>query len=336
MVPVLDKDKKPLMPCSERRAKRLMEKGLAKPYWCKGVFCIILQQEPKSRYLQEIVVGIDPGSKWEGLTVKSEAHTLLNVQTDAKTDVKSKMEERATCRKSRRQRKTRYRKCRSNISRTKGYIPPSTKARWDYKISLINWFRKMYPVTLVAIENIAAKTWKGAKKWNKQFSPIEVGKNYFRDFVRSTLLKLYEFQGYETAEMRKGYGLKKNSKKNKKDFYTHCVDSWCIANEVIGGHKVVDNIKTLFLSPLQRFRRKLHVHVPIKGNIRKHYGSTRSLGLERGTLVNHFKYGLSLVGGNSKGRISLHDLASNKRTTQYAKAEDLKILSHMRWSVSRK
>lgn len=334
MVPVLDKDKKPLMPCSEKRAKKLMERGVAKPYWCKGIFCIILQQEPKSRYLQDIVVGIDPGSKWEGLTVKSEAHTVLNVQTEAKTDVKRKMEERAILRRSRRNRKTRYRKCRINRTRTVGHIPPSTKSRWDYKISLINWFRKMYPVTLIAIENIATKTWKGAKKWNKRFTPLEVGKNYFMDFVRSTLLKLHEFQGYETAEMRKGYGLKKNSKKDKKDFYTHCVDSWCIANEVIGGHSVVDNIKTLFLRPLKRFRRRLHVVNPTKGSIRKSYGSTRSLGLERGSLVKHLKHGLSLLGGNSKSKVSLHHLTDNKRMTQLAKIEDLKILTKFQWNIS--
>jgi hypothetical protein len=332
MVPVLDKDKKPLMPCTERRAKKLMEKGKAKPYWCKGIFCIILQEDPKSRFMQDIVVGIDPGSKWEGLTVKSEAHTLLNIQTEAKVDVKKKMETRAALRRARRQRKTRYRKCRFN--RSIGGIPPSPKARWDYKISLVNWFRKMYPITSLVIEDVAAKTWKGARKWNVNFTPIEVGKNYFRNFVESSNLKLYEFRGYETAEMRKSYSFKKNSKKDRKDFYTHCVDSWCLANEVIGGHTEVDNIKTLFLSPIKRFRRQLHVQNPTKGNVRKNYGSTRSLGIERGTLVKHPKYGLTLVGGSSKGRLSLITLADNKRLCQNAKIEDLKILTNLKWNIA--
>ena len=30
------------MPCSEKRARRLMEKGEAKPYWYQGIFCIII------------------------------------------------------------------------------------------------------------------------------------------------------------------------------------------------------------------------------------------------------------------------------------------------------
>lgn len=322
------------MPCSEKRARQLIEKGEAKPYWCKGIFCIILQRDPKSRYMQDVVVGIDPGSKFEGLTVKSEAHTLLNVQTEAKTDVKKKLENRSSLRRARRQRNTRYRKCRFNRKRTKYWIPPSTNSRWEYKISLVNWFRKMFPITLVAIEDIAAKTWKGAKKWNKNFSPIEVGKNYFRSFVESVKLKLYEFKGYETAEMRKGYGLKKNSKKSKQDFYTHCVDSWCIANEVIGGHTVVDNVRTMFLSPIKRYRRQLHVQNPIKGNIRKNYGGTRSLGIERGTLVKHIKWGLSLVGGTSREMISLNSLSTNKRITQKAKPQDLTILTNLKWNIA--
>lgn len=90
----MDKDKKPLMPCSEKRARKLLEKGEAKPYWSRGVFCIILQKEPSSRIYQDIAIGIDPGSKFEGFSVKSESHTLLNIQTEAKTDVKDKVETR--------------------------------------------------------------------------------------------------------------------------------------------------------------------------------------------------------------------------------------------------
>ena len=334
MVPVLDKDRKPLMPCSEKRARKLMEKSRAKPYWCKGIFCIILQDEPSGREMQDIVVGIDPGSKWEGLTVKSEAHTILNVQTEARTDVKGKVKSRRESRRARRIRNIRYRKCRFNRTRSRGYIAPSTKARWDYKISLINWFRKMFPVTHIVIEDIAAKTWKGAKKWNKNFSPLEVGKSYFKDWATEQRLKFFSFKGYETSELRKEYGLKKNSKKSKQDFFTHCVDAWCLANEVVGGHIKPENVRTLFLKPIKRHRRRLHVQNPKKGGVRKSYGGTRSLGIERGTLVKHVKHGLALIGGTSKGRLSLHDLETNKRLCQNAKLEDLKILTNQKWNIA--
>jgi hypothetical protein len=63
MIPVLDKNKKPLMPCSEKRARILMLHKEAKPYWYKGFFCIILQKEPSSKSYQKICIGVDPGSK---------------------------------------------------------------------------------------------------------------------------------------------------------------------------------------------------------------------------------------------------------------------------------
>src|SRR5690606_7583097 len=333
MVPVLDKDKKPLMPCSEKRARKLLEKGEAKPYWSRGVFCIILQKEPSSRNYQDIAIGIDPGSKFEGFSVKSESHTLLNIQTEAKTDVKDKVETRRNLRRSRRNRKTRYRKCRFNRS-VKNRMPPSIKSRWVYKLSIINWIRKLYNITHVVVEDVKAMTWENAKKWNLNFSPIEVGKNFFREEIKKMNVDYNEFDGFETYEFRNSYGFKKNSEKSKKDFYTHCVDAWVLANKVVGGHTKVDNIRTLFLKPLNIYRRQLHVQNFSKGGLRKKYGSTRSMGLERRTLVKHQKYGLVLVGGASNNRLSLHCLKTNKRLCQNAKPEDLTILTNYKWILT--
>lgn len=333
MVSVLDKDKKPLMPCSEKRARKLLEKGEAKPYWSRGVFCIILQKEPSSRNYQDIAIGIDPGSKFEGFSVKSESHTLLNIQTEAKTDVKDKIKTRRTLRRSRRKRNTRYRPCRFNRS-VGNRIPPSTKSRWVYKLSIINWIRKLYNITHVVVENVKAKAWKNAKKWNMNFSPIEVGKNFFRDEIKKMNVDYNEFDGFETYEFRNSYGFKKNSKKSKKDFYTHCVDAWVLANQIVGGHIEVDNLRTLYLKPLKIFRRQLHVQNFSKGGVRKNYGSTRSMGLERRTLVKHPKYGLTLIGGTLKNRISLNSTSDNKRLCQNAKPEDLTILTNYKWILT--
>lgn len=321
------------MPCSEKRARKLLERNEAKPFWCKGVFCIILQRPPRTRCKQEVAVGIDPGSKFEGLTVKSEAHTLLNIQTEAKTDVKKKVENRSDLRRSRRSRKLRYRQPRFNRTRREDFVAPSTKSRWDYKLFLLKWLRKMYPITHVAVEDISATTLKGKRRWNKSFSPLQVGKNYFRSEVQKLGVEYSEYAGFETYALRNSYGLKKNSNKSKKDFYTHCVDSWVLVNEVVGGHTKVDNERVIFLSPIKRYRRQLHRQNPSKGGVRSLYGSTRSLGLERGTLVKHPKHGLSLVGGASKGRVSLNSFQTNKRLTQLAKIEDLTILTNLKWNI---
>ena len=49
MVPVLDQNNIPLMPCSEKRARLLMERNKAKPCFQKGIFCIKLMVEPSAR-----------------------------------------------------------------------------------------------------------------------------------------------------------------------------------------------------------------------------------------------------------------------------------------------
>jgi hypothetical protein len=127
MVPVLDKNKQPLMPCSEKRARKLMERFHAKPYWKQGIFCIILQREPSCNNKQDIAIGIDPGSKRTGITVATDKQVILNILIDTPHWVKDKVETRKNLRRSRRNRKTPYRKCRFN--RKIGTLPPSTKAR---------------------------------------------------------------------------------------------------------------------------------------------------------------------------------------------------------------
>jgi hypothetical protein len=329
-VPVLDKNNKPLMPTSPKRARELLKKGKAIKRWFKGVFAIKLT-EREGGEVQDICLGIDPGSKKEGFTVKSESHTYLNIQADAVTTVKDKIESRRNARRARRARNTPYRKCRLNRKRKDGYIPPSTKARWQFKLSIINWLRKIYPISHIIVEDIAAITKKGKRRWNTSFSPLEVGKNWFYQEIKNLKLKLTKIKGYETKKLRDDHNLSKNKEKMKSCFYSHCVDSWVMANSVVGGHVKPDNVEFIEIKPLDYHRRQLHVFQPSKDNIRKNYGGTRSLGFKRGSLVVHKKHGLVIVGGNSKGKISLHDRQTNQRVCQNSKLEECKFLTYLRF-----
>ena len=73
-VPVQSKEGKHLMPTHPNKAGMLIKKGLATPFWSNGIFCIRLNYDTTD-YTQDTVVGVDPGSKKEGFTVKSESHT---------------------------------------------------------------------------------------------------------------------------------------------------------------------------------------------------------------------------------------------------------------------
>ena len=138
-------------------------------------------------------------------------------------------------------------------------------------------------------------------------------------------------QGYETKSLRDKLGLKKSSAKLSNHFSAHCVDSWVLANSAVGGHASPDNRTENIISPLQWHRRQLYKLKTLKGGIRRPYGGTRSLGFKRGSLVKHLTKGICYVGGTSKGRISLHDLATGKRLTQRAKPEDCQFLSYCSW-----
>ncbi len=329
MVPVLDREKIPLMPCSEKRARKLMERKAAKAYWKNGVFCIILQRDPSERNYQDVVIGIDPGSKRTGITVTTEKRVVCNQLFNTPSWVKKAVEQRKILRKARRSRKTPYRRCRSN--RSIGNLPPSTRSRWGAYLRVVDFWKRLVPLTTVSIEDIKAETKKNCRKWNKNFSPLEVGKKWFEEQVRSKKLDLYKFQGYETFNQRTYRGFKKTSKKMRDTWDAHNVDSHCLCELSVGNIDPFFGIQKCEL--FQWHRRQLHVSNPIKGGIRKQYGTTRSLGLNRGTLVSHPKYGLTYVGGESKGSISLHSIETGKRLSQSIKKEDCKVLTNLRWKT---
>ncbi len=330
-VPVIDKNQKPLMPTTQWRAGRWIVSGKATPLWKKGVFCVRLNIEPSDNKTQKIAVGVDPGSKREAFTIKSNSHTYLNIQADAVQCVKKAVEQRRNARRTRRQRNTPCRKPRWNRSSLKRKrVPPSTKARWQWKLRILEWLKKMFPITDVIVEDIKAKT-KGKRGWDKSFSPLQVGKQWFYSQIENLTTK----QGWETKELRDDFGLEKTKNKLSNDFSAHCVDSWVLANDVVGGHTNPDNTSVLLIKPMQFHRRQLHVFQPAKKGVRKSYGGTISLGLKRGSLVKHKKYGLAYTGGTSKGRITLHSLTTGIRLARNIKIEDCKFKTYGKWKTTR-
>ena len=329
-VPVKTKDSQQLMPMHAARARKLVKRGEATPYWDNGIYCIRLKKEPSDRDTQEIAVGVDPGSKKEGFTVKSEAHTYLNVQADAHSGVGKKVAKRRELRRSRRSRKCPNRKNRTNRLANEARIPAGTRVRWDWKLRILTWLSKLYPVTHVCVEDIKARTIERAKKWNTSFSPLEVGKQWFYTEIRKRW-ELLTLQGWQTKEIRESLGLKKSSKKLAETFEAHCVDSWCLAYYAVEGDGVVDNRGMFFISPIPIVRRQLHRQNPQKGGKRPRYGGTTFNGLVKNTLVQHAKHGLTRISGFGKTGISLYSLGG-KRLCQNAKISDCKILTRLNFN----
>ena len=332
-VPVVSSTGKPLMPCSPKRARKLMSKGKAIPRHLKGSFYIKLTDRSDGD-VQSVVVGIDPGSKYEGYTVKSANRTYVNVNSLAANGrrIKEAMETRRNSRRARRQRKNPYRANKMNRSRSKGWVPPSSKARWQLKLNILKWLARLYPVTDVVVEDVNVATEKGGSRRNLRFSAIQTGKNWLYSHIVALGYNLTTFRGNQTAAFRRRLGLFKTKNKASKSFDSHCVDSWVLANEVLGNQLKPDLTHVLELKPLIPIRRQLHRRGFKKGGIRSRYGGTMSLGIQRGTLVKHVKHGKCLIGGNNGvDKVSLHSNISGSRFTHGVKLTDLQLIAHSPW-----
>jgi hypothetical protein len=200
---------------------------------------------------------------------------------------------------------------------------------------------KVLPLTDVVVEDVQAVTPKGqGGKWNGSFSPVQVGKEHLSHLLQEMGLTVHTRQDWQTQELREQYGLKKTRSKSKQSFESHAVDSWVLAASVSRASKP-SCTRLWYLVPAVLHRRQLHRLQASKGGERKPYGSTRSLGLKRGTVVRHAKYGLCTVGGFDRKRhtISLHAYRTNKRLTQAAKVKECRVLTWVAfrcWLVAKK
>jgi RRXRR protein len=317
------------MPCTPTKARLLFKAGKARPKRSKlGLFYIQLcyEQEPNN---QPLVVGIDPGSKFEGFSVVGAKDTVTNLMVEAPDHVKGAVEIRRTMRRARRGRKWRRPKRFDNRLMRKERIPPSTRSRWEAKARIVMQLCKIMPLTDAVVESVQAVMRPGkGRKWNAAFSPVQVGKAHLYRMLREMGLTVHVREGWQTKELREKYGLKKTKSKSKQSFESHAVDAWVLAASISGAEQPTST-RLWYGVPAILHRRQLHRLQASKGGIRKPYGGTRSLGMKRGTVVWHVKYGLCTVGGfdRTKGRISLHEYRTNKRLTQGANVADCRVLS---------
>lgn len=101
---VLAKDGRPLMPCSPAKAKHLLKKGLAKVRR-RTPFTIQMLVVTK-HCTQEVILGVDAGSKTVGLSCGTAAKELFAGEMIPRNDVVEKLSARREFRRARRNRKT--------------------------------------------------------------------------------------------------------------------------------------------------------------------------------------------------------------------------------------
>ena len=106
-------------------------------------------------------VKLDPGSKHTGIAItddKDQVVMLAEIEHRGHL-IKKDLSSRRAVRKSRRQRKTRYREARFlNRTRPEGWLAPSIKSRADNVINFIKKYKKVLNITKVMIENVSFDT----------------------------------------------------------------------------------------------------------------------------------------------------------------------------------
>lgn len=147
---VLDTMKQPLNPVHSGRARLLLKQGKAAVYR-RYPFTIILKRAVEQPSLEPLRVKVDPGSQTTGLAVVNDVGGTVVWAAELShrgKHIQRALESRRAIRRSRRQRKTRYRKPRfDNRCNKKGTLPPSLESR---VCNVITWVRRLLQLCPVA------------------------------------------------------------------------------------------------------------------------------------------------------------------------------------------
>lgn len=177
VVYVLDMNGQPLMPTLRfGKVRRLLRDKKAKVVR-SCPFTIKLLYEPETKIVQDIVLGVDTGSKHVGVACVGTNKVLYQSQIELRDDIKKKMDSRRTCRRSRRNRKTRYRKPRflnrRNSIKKDRYCPTIVSKCHGHERE-IEFCKKILPIKCTILETgkfdtqLMEKPWLQEHKWAYQ------------------------------------------------------------------------------------------------------------------------------------------------------------------------
>jgi len=155
VVYVLSPDRVPLMPCSCAIARLLLKQGKAKVVR-RTPFTIKMYTQPVDTHTQPLTLGIDTGSAVIGSAVSDECGNILYVsEGEVRNDIAQTMKNRATSRRNRRYRKTRYRPARwlnrRNSLKT-GRFSPTMTSKTEAHLREIRFVQSLLPIQSRVLE----------------------------------------------------------------------------------------------------------------------------------------------------------------------------------------
>ena len=155
VVYVLAPDRVPLMPCTPVIARLLLKEGKAKVRR-RTPFTIQLLAQPEHIYTQPLTHGVDPGSAVVGSAVADDQGNVFYLsEVELRNDIATTMRERASKRRSRRSRKTRYRPARwlnRKNSIKQGRFSPTMRSKIDAHLREICFVQSLLPISAIILE----------------------------------------------------------------------------------------------------------------------------------------------------------------------------------------
>ena len=152
MVYVISQNGQPLMPTENHAKIRILLKNKKAKVIKRCPFTIQLAYD-STNYTQDIILGVDSGSKHIGLSATTKSKVLFESDVELRNDISNLLSTRRQNRRTRRNRKTRYRKPRFNNRRRKeGWLAPSVQNKVDSHLTVIRKVHEILPITKVIVE----------------------------------------------------------------------------------------------------------------------------------------------------------------------------------------
>lgn len=161
LVLVVDAEKKPLTPCHPAVARKLLATGKA-AVLRRYPFTIVLERGVGLPVVRPLRLKIDPGSRVTGLAVVDDepGTVVFAVEMEHRGQrIRAGLQDRRALRRSRRNRKTRYRPSRfDNRRRREGWLPPSIESRVGNVLTWVGRLCRLAPIGAISMELVRFDT----------------------------------------------------------------------------------------------------------------------------------------------------------------------------------
>ena len=292
---VLNMHGEPLMPCSPRKARVLLKSGKAKvvkrtPFTIKLI-------NGSSGYTQEIILGIDAGSRHIGMSASTRKEELFAAEVRPRNNVVDLLSTRREFRRARRNRKIRYRKPRFDNrihSKHKGWLAPSVEVKIQEHITPIKKVCQILPVSKVIVET--AEFDLQLLKAIEEGKPAPIGE----DYQKGEMYGRYNVRQY--VLWRDGYTCQccgePTIKKKEVRLHVHHLES-----RKTGGN-APSNLITLCETCHKKYHSGLIAEKDFKKRKRKSTRDAAFMGIMRKTLIQRLCSELSIPVVETKGYIT--------------------------------